>query len=52
MLNKIMFRVLPVIANDQMKTVVRLGLLTAVLLATFLMTGTVSAEPIPGLVGG
>jgi hypothetical protein len=52
MLNQILLRAVPQISTDQIMTALRIGLLTATLVSMLLLTGTASAEPIPGLVGG
>ena len=52
MLNRIMLRAMPQVSTDHFMILVRIGILTAILVSTLLLTGTVSAQPIPGLVGG
>jgi len=52
MLNKIVLGAVSPISSDQLMLVVRVGILAVLLVSSLLLTGTASAEPIPGLCGG
>jgi hypothetical protein len=52
MLNKKVLRAMSPISLDKLMLVLRIGVLSALLLSSLLLTGAASAEPIPGLCGG
>ncbi len=52
MMSKMLLSAVPPISSDRWMMILRIGLLTALLLSSLLLTGTASAQPIPGLCGG
>ncbi len=52
MLNKKVLRAMSPISLDKLMLVLRIGVISALLLSSLLLTGAAFAEPIPGLCGG